>query len=158
QAEGAGVDAGLAGARLGQEPRRPPEGDGARARHGPPARGLDDQFQGLMAKKKHTNGHAHSPTNVVRHLFGTDGIRGTANVGPITPEIALALGKAVAHVAGRNKTHTPRILIGKDTRLSGYMIEQALASGICSMGGRVILCGPLPTPAVAQLTVSMRAD
>ena len=95
---------------------------------------------------------------VVRHLFGTDGIGGVANEPPMTPELALALGKAVAHVAGRNKTHTPRILIGKDTRLSGYMIEQAIAAGICSRGGRVILCGPIPTPAVAQLTVSMRAD
>jgi len=95
---------------------------------------------------------------VVRHLFGTDGIRGVANEPPMTPELALALGKAVAHVAGRNKSHSPRILIGKDTRLSGYMIEQAIAAGICSRGGRVILCGPIPTPAVAQLTVSMRAD
>jgi phosphoglucosamine mutase len=93
-----------------------------------------------------------------RRLFGTDGIRGTANISPMTPELALALGKAVAFVAGRNKAHRPRILIGKDTRLSGYMIEQALAAGICSMGARVILCGPIPTPAVAQLTVSMRAD
>lgn len=93
-----------------------------------------------------------------RQLFGTDGIRGTANEAPMTPELALALGKAVAYVAGRNKAHTPRVLIGKDTRLSGYMIEQALAAGVCSMGARVILCGPIPTPAVAQLTVSMRAD
>jgi len=75
-----------------------------------------------------------------------------ANEAPMTPEISLALGKAVAFVAARNKTHTPRILIGKDTRLSGYMIEQAIAAGICSMGARVILCGPIPTPAVAQLT------
>jgi phosphoglucosamine mutase len=93
-----------------------------------------------------------------RRLFGTDGIRGTANVAPMTPELALSLGKAVAHVAGRSKRHTTRILIGKDTRLSGYMIEQAIAAGICSMGARVILCGPIPTPAIAQLTVSMRAD
>lgn len=93
-----------------------------------------------------------------RKLFGTDGIRGVANEHPITPELALSLGKAVAHVAGRSKAHTPRVLIGKDTRLSGYMIEQAIAAGICSMGARVILCGPLPTPAIAQLTVSMRAD
>jgi phosphoglucosamine mutase len=93
-----------------------------------------------------------------RNLFGTDGIRGTANEWPMTPELALSLGKAVAYVASRNKAHTPRILIGKDTRLSGYMIEQAIAAGICSMGARVILCGPIPTPAVAQLTVSMRAD
>ena len=99
-----------------------------------------------------------------RELFGTDGIRGTANEWPMTPELAMSLGKAVAHVAQRNesrtgtKAHVPRILIGKDTRLSGYMIEQAIAAGICSRGARVILCGPIPTPAVAQLTLSMRAD
>jgi len=93
-----------------------------------------------------------------RKYFGTDGIRGLANQGSITPELALQLGRAITFVAGRGKPHTPRILIGKDTRLSGYMIEQAIAAGICSMGGRVILCGPIPTPAVAQLTKSMRAD
>jgi phosphoglucosamine mutase len=93
-----------------------------------------------------------------RRLFGTDGIRGVANEHPITPEIALKLGCAVTALAGRGQTHAPRILLGKDTRLSGYMLETALASGICSMGGRVLLCGPLPTPAVAHLTVSMRAD
>ena len=93
-----------------------------------------------------------------RRLFGTDGIRGVANEAPITPELALALGRAVTFVAGRGKRHAPRVIIGKDTRLSGYMIETALASGICSMGGRVLLCGPIPTPAVAHLTVSMRAD
>lgn len=103
---------------------------------------------------------ARTDVKPARHLFGTDGIRGTANEWPITPELAMALGKAVAHVAGRGKpaAHVPRILIGKDTRLSGYMIEQAIAAGICSMGARVILCGPVPTPAVAQLTISMRAD
>jgi phosphoglucosamine mutase len=94
----------------------------------------------------------------MRHLFGTDGIRGVANEPPMTPELALRLGRAVTYVAGRGKRHVPRILVGKDTRLSGYMIETALASGICSMGGRVLLCGPIPTPAVAHLTVSMRAD
>jgi phosphoglucosamine mutase len=94
----------------------------------------------------------------VRHLFGTDGIRGVANTAPMTPELALQLGRAVAFVAGRGAKHAPRVLIGKDTRLSGYMIETAIASGVCSMGGRVMLCGPLPTPAVAHLTVSMRAD
>ena len=93
-----------------------------------------------------------------RALFGTDGIRGVANEPPITPEVALALGRAVTYVAGRGKHHAPRVIIGKDTRLSGYMIETAIASGICSMGGRVLLCGPVPTPAVAHLTVSMRAD
>ncbi len=94
----------------------------------------------------------------MRELFGTDGIRGVANETPMTPELALQLGRAVAFVAGRDKRHQPRILVGKDTRLSGYMIETALASGICSMGGRVLLCGPIPTPAVAHLTVSMRCD
>jgi phosphoglucosamine mutase len=94
----------------------------------------------------------------MRHLFGTDGIRGVANEPPMTPELALKLGRAVTFVAGRGRKHAPRILLGKDTRLSGYMLETALASGICSMGGRVLLSGPLPTPAVAHLTVSMRAD
>jgi len=93
-----------------------------------------------------------------RRLFGTDGIRGVANQEPITPELALKLGRAVTYVAGRGGAHAPRVLIGKDTRLSGYMIETAIASGVCSMGGRVMLCGPIPTPAVAHLTVSMRAD
>jgi len=92
-----------------------------------------------------------------RHLFGTDGVRGIANE-QLTPELALKLGLAVTHVAGRGKSHAPKILIGKDTRLSGYMIETAIASGVCSMGRRVMLCGPVPTPAVAHLTTSMRAD
>lgn len=93
-----------------------------------------------------------------RKLFGTDGIRGVANEHPMTPEIALQLGRAVTFVAGRGKNHTPRVLIGKDTRLSGYMLEQAIAGGVCASGGRVMLCGPMPTPAIAHLTVSMRAD
>ena len=93
-----------------------------------------------------------------RRLFGTDGVRGMANEHPMTPELALALGRAVTFVAGRGRSHAPRILVGKDTRLSGYMIETAIASGICSMGGRVMLCGPIPTPAVAHLTGSMRTD
>jgi phosphoglucosamine mutase len=93
-----------------------------------------------------------------RSLFGTDGIRAVANVHPMTPELALALGRAVTFVAGRGQHHAPRVLIGKDTRLSGYMIETAIASGVTSMGGRVLLCGPVPTPAVAHLTTSMRAD
>jgi phosphoglucosamine mutase len=97
-------------------------------------------------------------TESLRSLFGTDGIRGLANEPPMTPEVALALGRAVTYVAGRGKRHAPRVIIGKDTRLSGYMIETAIASGICSMGGRVLLCGPIPTPAVAHLAVSMRAD
>ncbi|MGC4063127.1 MAG: hypothetical protein QM784_00435 [Polyangiaceae bacterium] len=93
-----------------------------------------------------------------RKLFGTDGIRGHANVAPMTPELALRLGRAIAVVAGRDKSRPPRLVIGKDTRLSGYMLETALASGICAIGGKVLLCGPMPTPAVANLTVTMRAD
>lgn len=76
----------------------------------------------------------------------------------MTPEIALRLGKAIAWVARKTSNGSPRIVIGKDTRLSGYMIETALASGICAMGGTVMLTGPIPTPAVANLTHSMRAD
>lgn len=90
-------------------------------------------------------------------LFGTDGIRGTANTHPMTAEMALFLGRALAHVFKVGKKRH-RILIGKDTRLSGYMLEQALASGVCSMGCDVLLVGPLPTPAISHLTHSMRAD
>jgi phosphoglucosamine mutase len=93
-----------------------------------------------------------------RHLFGTDGIRGRAGTAPMTPELSLLLGRAIAYVARRGRSRTPRIVIGKDTRLSGYMLETAIAAGICAMGGRVMLTGPIPTPAVAQLTQSMRAD
>lgn len=93
-----------------------------------------------------------------RKLFGTDGIRGVANEPPMTPELALRLGRAITYVARQGKTRQVRIVIGKDTRLSGYMLETALAAGICAMGGRVMLSGPIPTPAVANLTQSMRAD
>ncbi len=93
-----------------------------------------------------------------RKLFGTDGIRGLANAEPMTPELALRLGRAITWVARRERSSVPRIVIGKDTRLSGYMLETALASGICAMGGTVLLSGPIPTPAVANLTHSMRAD
>jgi phosphoglucosamine mutase len=89
-------------------------------------------------------------------LFGTDGVRGTANVHPMTAEMAMALGQAIAHVFRSRGGATRRILIGKDTRLSGYMFEDALASGICSMGADVIQVGPMPTPAMAFLTVDMR--
>src|SRR3954464_2244315 len=93
-----------------------------------------------------------------RHLFGTDGIRGRANAEPMTPELALRLGRAITLVARRGKTRAPRIVIGKDTRVSGYMLETAISAGICGAGGRVLLSGPIPTPAVANLTQSMRAD
>src|ERR1700737_691884 len=92
-----------------------------------------------------------------RKLFGTDGIRGVANVWPMTGELVLQLGRAVAYLIKRGN-HRHRVVIGKDTRLSGYMLETALASGLCSMGVDVMLCGPLPTPAISNLTVSMRAD
>src|SRR5713101_6590812 len=97
------------------------------------------------------------PSEPARRLFGTDGIRGVANVHPMTGEMMLQLGRAVAYLI-RNGPHRHRVVIGKDTRLSGYMLETALASGICSMGVDVLICGPLPTPAISQLTVSMRAD
>ena len=92
-----------------------------------------------------------------RKLFGTDGVRGVANVHPITAEVALQLGRALAWKV-RSGSHRHRIVIGKDTRLSGYMLETAIAAGICSMGVDVLLCGPLPTPGIAFITQSMRAD
>jgi phosphoglucosamine mutase len=119
------------------------------------------------------------PKKAKRHLFGTDGVRGVANQEPMTSEMALKLGRAIAKVLheskpnelsgrmppssfsrknGEGDRHRYKILIGKDTRLSGYMLETALASGIVSMGADVLLVGPLPTPGVAFLTRSMRAD
>ena len=92
-----------------------------------------------------------------RRLFGTDGVRGTANVWPMTAEVAMQLGRALAYLI-RNGSHRHRVVIGKDTRLSGYMLEQALAAGITSMGVDVELVGPLPTPGIANITTSMRAD
>lgn len=94
----------------------------------------------------------------MKKLFGTDGIRGKANTYPITPEIALQVGKAVAHVLGARGHGSSKAIIGKDTRLSGYMIEMAIASGLISMGMDVLEIGPMPTPAVAHLTKSMGAD
>jgi len=92
-----------------------------------------------------------------RKLFGTDGIRGTANAGSMTAETALKVGMAAAAQFTRGD-HRHRVVIGKDTRLSGYMIEPALTSGFVSMGMDVFLVGPMPTPAVAMLTRSLRAD
>ena len=88
-------------------------------------------------------------------LFGTDGIRGRANQYPITPEVALRAGKAVAQVLRSADPSRNRVVIGKDTRISGYMLETALTSGLVSMGMDVLLPGPLPTPAIAHLTKSM---
>src|SRR6266404_175445 len=91
-----------------------------------------------------------------RKYFGTDGIRGRAN-GLITPELALKVGQAAGLVFQRGE-YRHRVVIGKDTRLSGYMIEYAMVAGFTSVGMDVLLLGPMPTPAVAMLTRSMRAD
>ncbi|HUI67958.1 MAG TPA: phosphoglucosamine mutase [Nitrospirota bacterium] len=93
----------------------------------------------------------------MRKLFGTDGVRGVANQDPMTSEMALRIGRAAAHVF-RDSSRRHRVVIGKDTRLSGYMIESALTSGLCSMGVDVLLVGPVPTPGIAFLTRSLRAD
>src|SRR5713226_4932595 len=94
---------------------------------------------------------------MTRKLFGTDGIRGTANAEPMTPETALKVAMAVGESL-HNGTHKHLVVIGKDTRLSGYMLEPALTAGFITMGMDVVLVGPLPTPAVAMLTRSLRAD
>jgi phosphoglucosamine mutase len=94
---------------------------------------------------------------MARKLFGTDGIRGLANTHPVTPEIAMKAGMAAGRIFTRGD-HLHRVVIGKDTRLSGYMIESALVAGFTSVGMDVFLFGPLPTPAVAMLTRSLRAD
>lgn len=96
----------------------------------------------------------------MRRLFGTDGIRGVANIDPMTAEMAVKLGRAAAYFfkKHKNKIGHHRIVIGKDTRISGYMFEGALTAGICSMGVDVLLVGPMPTPAIAFLTRSLRGD
>jgi phosphoglucosamine mutase len=101
--------------------------------------------------------------NNPRKIFGTDGVRGTANIEPVTAETALKLGRAAGHVFKNLETQSRgrgkhRIVLGKDTRLSGYMLENAISSGILSMGVDVLFIGPLPTPGVAYVTRSLRAD
>ena len=96
---------------------------------------------------------------MTRQLFGTDGIRGEANCYPMTPEIAVRVGQAAGQVLGKKSKHErPSVVIGKDTRLSGYMIEAGLQAGFTSAGFYTLLVGPMPTPAVAALTRSLRAD
>jgi phosphoglucosamine mutase len=108
--------------------------------------------------------HMTIPNDSSRKLFGTDGIRGVANLEPVTVETALKLGRAAAHVftqrGAPRASHSarPTIVIGKDTRLSGYMLENALAAGVMSLGANVLFIGPLPTPGVAYITRSLRAD
>ncbi len=94
----------------------------------------------------------------MRRYFGTDGVRGTVNEEPMTAEFALRLGRAAGFVLTRHLDHQPQVLIGKDTRLSGYTIESGLCAGLTSQGMNVMLVGPVPTPAVAYLTRSLRAD
>lgn len=94
----------------------------------------------------------------MKKLFGTDGVRGVANVYPMTTEMAMQLGRAAAYIFKGSSNRRHRIVIGKDTRLSGYMLENALVAGICSMGVDVLQVGPLPTPGIANITSSMRAD
>lgn len=91
-------------------------------------------------------------------LFGTDGIRGVANQYPVTPEVALRVGRACAYLFRDGGMKRHKILVGKDTRLSGYLLEMAIASGLCSMGVDCVLVGPIPTPGIAFLTQSIRAD
>ncbi len=92
-----------------------------------------------------------------KRLFGTDGVRGVANIEPMTAEMALQLGRAIAHVF-KKEPRRHKIVVGKDTRLSGYMLESAMMAGICSMGVDALMVGPLPTPGIAFITSSMRAD
>src|ERR1700679_893748 len=98
-----------------------------------------------------------------KKIFGTDGVRGTANIEPVTAETALKLGQAAAHVFKHAESEARdrgkhKIVIGKDTRLSGYMLENPISAGVLSMGVDVLLIGPLPTPGVAYVTRSLRAD
>ncbi|OYW60761.1 MAG: phosphoglucosamine mutase, partial [Rhodobacterales bacterium 12-65-15] len=95
---------------------------------------------------------------MTRKLFGTDGVRGRANSWPMTAELALKLGAAAGRYFRRDGSAAHRVVIGKDTRLSGYMLENALTAGLTSTGMNVLLLGPVPTPAVGYLTRSMRAD
>ena len=106
---------------------------------------------------------AMSATKSQKRIFGTDGVRGVANIEPVTAETALKLGRAVGHVFKQLNTEARdhvrhRVVIGKDTRLSGYMLENAICAGVLSMGVDVLLIGPLPTPGVAYVTRSLRAD
>ena len=117
-----------------------------------------------MATPQKSKAPAKANGNGERKIFGTDGVRGTANIEPVTAETALKLGRAAAHIftemsvlAGRSNGR-PTIVIGKDTRLSCYMLENALAAGVMSLGADVLLIGPLPTPGTAYITRSLRAD
>src|ERR687890_322106 len=109
-----------------------------------------------LTKAKRKLAQGNGETKPMRKYFGTDGIRGRAN-GIITPDLAMKVGQA-AGLAFLRGDHRHRVVIGKDTRLSGYMMESAMVAGFTSVGMDVVLLGPMPTPAVAMLTRSMRAD
>ena len=94
---------------------------------------------------------------MVRELFGTDGIRGLANIAPMDAETVMRVGKATAKVLCSNGKR-PKVIVGKDTRRSGYMLESSLVAGLTSMGADVLMVGPMPTPAVAHLVKSFAAD
>ncbi len=126
----------------------------------------DEAKQGVKPEAKSevssdfTGSPAGGRAKVPRRLFGTDGIRGAANQFPMTPDIVLRVGQAMGHILRRQPSRNkhPKVVIGKDTRLSGYMVELALTSGLNSMGVHVQLVGPLPTPGIGFLTRNMRAD
>ena len=128
-----------------------------RDRTGPINRDLRVQDEAMSEENESPREPTRATTS--RRLFGTDGVRGLANAEPMTSEVALRLGRAIAHVCKmQNTAKRHKIIIGKDTRLSGYLLETAMASGICSMGVDVLLVGPMPTPGIAFLTRSLRAD
>ena len=126
----------------------------------------DRENTALLHLSRLRNGFCAFQLDVVqtKRIFGTDGVRGVANVEPVTAETALKIGRAAAHVFTQLNPRTlpegarPKIVLGKDTRLSGYMLENALVAGITSLGVDVLLIGPLPTPGVAYITRSLRAD
>jgi phosphoglucosamine mutase len=113
-----------------------------------------------MSKKSADSSAKTKAETAARRLFGTDGIRGTANQFPMTPDLVLKVGQAMGHILTREpaRNAAPKVVIGKDTRISGYMVELALTSGLNSMGVHVQLVGPLPTPGIGFLTRNMRAD
>ena len=120
----------------------------------PSERGSQEDSKDQKSLNKEESTHF---TGRKKRLFGTDGIRGTAGVYPITPELVLKVGQAFGYVLSQNQAR-PQVVIGKDTRLSGYMVEQCLAAGLNSMGVDVQLVGPLPTPGIGFLAANMRAD
>ena len=108
-------------------------------------------------KRQAPTGNRRGGLSMPRKYFGTDGIRGSANTHPMTSEVALKVGMAAGKLFTKG-SYRHRVVIGKDTRLSGYMIESALVSGFTAVGMDVFQLGPMPTPAVAMLTRSLRAD